>query len=384
MSEALVEAPSRAANIGSVVLKLTSPCNLNCDYCYIYNHEDQGWKRRPKTLSDELLEAFLGRMRAYCERHDHGVSIVLHGGEPLLVGPARLRAIVERIRERLGPRLTYLSVQTNGTLIDDALADLVAELGIGVGVSLDGPRDVHDAARKYHDGRGSHADTLRGLDLLRTRGVEPYVLSVVNPAFDGGECYRYFRSLGLRRFDFLLPDVSWDNKERFYGEYGETPVADFYRGLVDAWLAEDEPDVQVRTAHGLFHALLGGAGTHTDAFGNPAMSYLIVETDGAFEALDALRVCASELSATGLDATHNEIDDLYTIAPELHRNIYTGMPLCATCRACPEVGICGGGYLPHRYSRERGFDNPSVWCADIRALLGYMRARILDASASSD
>jgi uncharacterized protein len=69
-------------------------------------------------------------------------------------------------------------------------------------------------------------------------------------------------------------------------------------------------------------------------------------------------------------------DDLEQALPIVHAVIHDGIPLSATCEACPEVGICGGGYLPHRFSRERRFDNPSVWCADILRLIDHMRATI--------
>jgi uncharacterized protein len=62
----------------------------------------------------------------------------------------------------------------------------------------------------------------------------------------------------------------------------------------------------------------------------------------------------------------------------VHQVVHRGIPLCATCRRCPEAAICGGGHLPHRYARKNGFDNPSVWCADILALMRHMRSRLLD------
>jgi uncharacterized protein len=369
-------------SISSVVLKVASPCNLNCDYCYIYNHEDQAWKRRPKLLSSEVFDAFLARVDEYAREFGHRMSIVFHGGEPTLIGWETLAGFVAKTRATLGERLAGLSMQTNGTLIDAAWADALKDMSIGVGVSIDGPPEVHDAARKYHNGKGSHADSLRAIELLRDRGMEPYALSVVNPAFDGGECFRYFRQLGFKRMDFLLPDVSWDNKQRFYGELGPTPVGKFYSSLIDAWFQEDDPEVVVRTPYGLLRGLIGGLSGETDAFGNPPMGYVIVETDGAIEALDALRVCAEGIGGTGLNVLRNGFAEVYTATEPALRRIYTGMALPTACQACPERKICGGGYLPHRYSRARGFDNPSVWCEDIQMMLGSLRRQIGDATGA--
>jgi uncharacterized protein len=200
-------------------------------------------------------------------------------------------------------------------------------------------------------------------------------LCVIKPGISGAEVYRHFRLLGLRRLDFLFPDVSHDNKARFYGHLGPTPVAGYLIPVFDAWMEEDDPDVSVRVLWGLLRQLLGGKAT-TDIFGNPRMGYLVVETDGSIEALDALRVCESGLGKSGLNVLRNSFDDLYLGLPLVHQVVHEGIPMAPQCRACPESRICGGGYLPHRYARANGFDNPSVWCADILKLLGHMRKHL--------
>jgi uncharacterized protein len=118
-----------------------------------------------------------------------------------------------------------------------------------------------------------------------------------------------------------------------------------------------------------------GDGPGSDAFGNPLMSYLVVDTDGSIEAMDALRVCREGIVASGLNVLSHGFDDLEEGMPLVHRAVHEGFPLAETCRRCPEREVCGGGHLPHRWSAERGFDNPSAWCADIQALLAHVRAR---------
>lgn len=358
--------------ITGVVLKIAAPCNLNCGYCYVYNHEDQLWRTRPKRISDEVFDAFLASASEYCQRRRHKLSITFHGGEPTLVGPERLDQLAQRARAVLGDFLGGLSMQTNATLLDERWAEVIERNQIGLGISLDGPAQVHDAERVYHDGRGSHADTVAGLRKMQELGLRPYILSVLNPQLGGRATYEYFRELGIEHFDLLLPDVSHDNKQRFYGGLAETPVADALIEVLDAWLAEDNPAVKLRTLEDLVRGTLGGSRL-TDAFGNAPMGYLIVETDGAIEALDALRVCGQGVGSSGLDVMNNRLDEIYTDSLPAVREIYHGMPLCSECRNCPEVKICGGGYLPHRYSRARGFDNPSVWCSDIKRVLAYLR-----------
>lgn len=112
----------------------------------------------------------------------------------------------------------------------------------------------------------------------------------------------------------------------------------------------------------------------TDAFGNPTLSYLVIDTDGGIEGNDVLKICAPGLPMTGLSVFRNGFDDLTHDHGIVGQMVHGGIPLCKTCQACPEVAICGGGYLPHRWSVERGFDNPSVWCEDIKEVISSLRA----------
>ena len=365
---------ARQGRIDNLVVKVAERCNLNCSYCYIYNHEDKSYVRRPKFMEESVFGHLLTRMKEYCDRRaPHSMSITLHGGEPTLLGPSRVAYYARRAREVLGNRLAGFCMQTNGTLLNDEWVRVIVENKIHVGISLDGPPEVHDACRVDHAGRGSHAATVRGLRVLQNAGLNPGVLSVINPIADGGDTYCYYRALGVSRMEFLFPDVSRDSKERLYGASG-TPVADFLMSAFDAWFGEDNPDISVRVLWSLLSSMMGS--THaSDMFGNPLMSYLIIETDGSIQALDALRVCEEGIGESGLNVATDGFDDLARGLPLARRVIHNGVPLCRECLLCPEVAVCGGGYLPHRYSGKNGFDNPSAWCKDILKLIAHLRMR---------
>jgi uncharacterized protein len=78
----------------------------------------------------------------------------------------------------------------------------------------------------------------------------------------------------------------------------------------------------------------------------------------------------------------NGFDDLRVGLPLVYQAVHEGFPLSPICQACHEKDICGGGYLPHRYSRVSGFNNPSVWCADILKLIGHIRRKIDEDAAA--
>jgi uncharacterized protein len=266
-------------------------------------------------------------------------------------------------------------MQTNGTLLDDRWVEVIRQNGVRVGVSIDGPEDVHDGQRVDHLGRGSYAATVRGLRLLQQAGLAPGVLCVIDPAVSGLEVYRHFRSLGVERIEFLFPDISHDHKAEWYGRFGPTPLADYLIPVFEDWFAEDNPRIRIRLFWTLMSTILGGR-PQTDAFGNPLMGYLIIETDGGIQALDALRVCEEGIADSGLTIFSHGLDDLGEGMPLVNRLVHDGLPLSSTCEMCRERDTCGGGYIPHRYSRANGFDNPSVWCADILKLFSHVRSRV--------
>ncbi|MFD0524781.1 radical SAM protein [Paractinoplanes durhamensis] len=104
---ALRAAGHRPVPFREFVLKIHQRCNLACDYCYMYEHADQSWRERPRTMSDEVRDATLARMATHARDHDlPRVRIVLHGGEPLLYGTARLAEFVAQARATLPARST--------------------------------------------------------------------------------------------------------------------------------------------------------------------------------------------------------------------------------------------------------------------------------------
>ena len=122
--------------------------------------------------------------------------------------------------------------------------------------------------------------------------------------------------------------------------------------------------------------ILGGPST-LDQFGGAPLGFCFVETDGAIEGLDVLKICENGFARTA----HNVLTggfDAFAAGDDLHsETIFRGRPLPSGCNACPEAGTCGGGYIPHRFLHGAGLDRPSVWCRDLLGLFAQLR-RLLD------
>src|SRR5262249_42870179 len=149
----------------------------------------------------------------------HRLTITFHGGEPTLFGVKRFRKYAQLLRNNLGDRISGLHVQTNGTLLDDKWFELFRDLDVDVGISLDGEPERHDQQRLDHFGRGSHECVQQAIRAAISNGISPSIIAVVDPAAEGSRTYQHFRSLGIEKIDFLLPDVTHDSKPSLFPNY---------------------------------------------------------------------------------------------------------------------------------------------------------------------
>ena len=364
------------------VFKVTARCNLNCSYCYVFNKSDQSWRSRSRVMSDEVFEAALVRIRRHCvESTQPIIRLMFHGGEPMLAGVRRFRRWLEQIHHELdGLARISLAVQTNAVLIDDEWARLLNDFGVEVGVSLDGPKEVNDRFRVNHAGRGSYDDVVAGIGTLRRRGVPFSILSVVQFGSDGRSVYRHFQDMQPNTINFLFPDHNHTDIAAVRRDHGPHPVADFLMPVADEWYATGGSRGDVPLLRNIARIILGGD-TRSDMFGNPPLGFVFIETDGEIEGLDVLRLDAEGMASTGLSVLNDDFLSIASVSPFHAQAIFDGLPLPQGCAGCPERDTCAGGYLPHRFSTSRGFDNPSVWCADILILFAHLR-RLLDVDGS--
>ena len=185
-----------------LIVQPTSFCNLDCSYCYVAGRDDT------TRMTSQTLQRVAAHSMDYFERAD----VVFHAGEPLTVGLDWFRdavAIFDAAAARSGREIRF-GVQTNGVLVNDEWAAFFVEHDFMVGVSLDGPADIHDSSRLTLGGRGSHARSERGFRLLRDAGLNPSVLAVLSEAGlrRPDALYDYFTGLGVERLGFNVEDAT--------------------------------------------------------------------------------------------------------------------------------------------------------------------------------
>ncbi|MBV6702776.1 FxsB family radical SAM/SPASM domain protein [Kitasatospora aureofaciens] len=362
------------------VVKVHSRCDLACDHCYVYEHADTSWRTRPKVIGDEVLAKAAERIGAHAATHRlPAVRVVLHGGEPLLAGPDRLRLVAEALRAALPPGCALdLRIHTNGVLLGRAFCELFAELDIKVGISLDGDKAANDRHRRFADGRSSHPQVLRAVALLREpayRRLFAGLLCTIDVENDPVAVYRALAELQPPAVDFLLPHATWDDPPKRPSGAGASPYADWLLTVHDLWEADGRP-FAVRTFESV-HRTRRGFTSLTESLGLEPSDLVVLETDGTFEQVDSLKTAFDGAPATGFDVFAHSLDDVARHPGIAARQ--SGLAgLSATCRSCPVVRTCGGGLYAHRYRGDDGgggFDNPSVYCGDLMTLINGIAAR---------
>jgi uncharacterized protein len=232
-------------------------CNLACSYCFFLDKEllYEGDRFR---MSDQVLDQYI---RQLIEAHDvPNVTVAWQGGEPTLMGVDFYRRSIELQDKYRRPGMEFLNtMQTNGTLLNDEWCEFFKENDYLIGISIDGPREIHDAYRVYKRGKGSFDKVMRGLRLLQKHGLEYNVLTTVN-RINGDyplEVYRFLRDeVGTEWMQFIpVIERVDENGEPAHlrGMYasdrsvGAEQFGTFLTTIYDEWVRNDVGTVYVQT-----------------------------------------------------------------------------------------------------------------------------------------
>ena len=365
-----------------VSFKMSEVCNLDCPYCYFFFNGDESHKDNPARMPVRIAE-LTGKFLAEGAR-ELGipvVSIALHGGEPLMVGKKRFREICDALIRTISPHASLqLGVQTNGILLDEEWIRLFSELNISVGISIDGPKHINDAVRFDKLKRGSYDRIVQGIKLLQKshkEGLigEPGALAVILPGTSAKEIYNHIvHDLGLWKFDFMLPKDSWEN----YSQDMSSFVEKFSLELMNCWLEDDNPNINVRSMKNMFAPFLTDFGVDT------RINYIVdltetitIRSNGDVSPDDSLPSISKEYRHTGCNVATSTLKEFYAhpLWEDLRHTISKPPEACAKCEW---LGFCGGGELITRYSKSRKFDNPTIYCNRNKILYSRVREYISD------
>ena len=212
-----------------LVIQPTPFCNIDCRYCYLPQRSSRAVVSR-ETLVNMFTQVFASGWTSDC------LSVVWHAGEPMVL-PIGFYRDAFRIIEQLKPAQLAVahSFQTNGTLIDDGWCEFFADEQVDVGVSIDGPKRLHDSQRVTRSGRGTFERTIAGIRLLLRHEVPFHVISVLSSASMAAprELFDFYVEEGIERVCFNVEESEGDHVSRSFTESGIEDA--YYRFLAEFW-----------------------------------------------------------------------------------------------------------------------------------------------------
>jgi uncharacterized protein len=351
-----------------VVAKPTGPlCNLNCEYCFYLEKKALFAPGEQYRMSDKVLSAFITNY--ITSQPTPIVEFVWQGGEPTLMGLKFFKRVVELQKPFAGTKTITNSLQTNGTLLNDEWCRFLKQHNFMVGISIDGPEEVHDRYRRDRAGKGTFDQVMDGLHLLQKHKVEYNVLASVarETARQPLEVYRFLRDQGVEFIQFspivertadacssrhglrLACPATLDEAEPqtevepwsvIPGEYG-----DFLIAIYEEWVRNDVGRVFVMNFEWALNAWIGNPSPvciHAEQCGRS----LVIEHNGDVYACDH---CVYPEYKLGNVLTAS----LYDMAERSRQSGFgvtkqTG--LTRWCRECQVLAACRGGCPKHRFA----------------------------------
>lgn len=337
-------------------------CNIDCSYCYYLEKERFYPEEKRFRMSDALLEHYVRDLiAAQADAGGREVAFAWQGGEPTLLGVEFFERAVALQRKYARPGLPITNaIQTNGTLLDDEWGRFLSREKFLVGISVDGPRRIHDRYRRDRAGRGTFDKVMLGLDVLRRYGIAFNVLCTVHRenAIKGKEVYAFLKTLGTQHIQFIpiverrsrsgalaaAPQID-ANPENLVSEWSVSPRAygKFLCEVFDAWYRKDIGHYFVQ----FFEDQVGMW------MGRPASLCVFAETCGtglAMEHNGDVYTCDHYVYPQYLVGNIGQTDlgDLANSAKVRQFGQDKKERLTAQCRRCQFRFACNGGCPKHR------------------------------------
>ena len=347
----------RAPAFGTMVKPIGSACNLDCHYCY-YRDKSEIYNDRMPRMSEELLEKYINQYINGASQEN--ISFCWHGGEPLMAGLPFFEKAMELQNKYAGDKVIENTLQTNGILVNDDWCRFFKDNNFLIGLSLDGPEDIHDAFRRDCGGAPTFTRVMKAVELMTKHGVEFNILSTVNARSEGrgAEVYKFLSSinpylqflpvveyvrerLGKRPL-IVSPDeedavpAPWSVSAKGYGQ--------FMCDVFDEWMKFDVGRKFVQ----LFDITLGnwcGVPPTLCAFGEVCGDGLVVEHNGDVYSCDHFVYPEYRLG----NIADNELVAMYRSSEQqaFGRDKRDALPL--ECKRCNYYFLCRGECPKHRF-----------------------------------
>ena len=341
-------------------------CNLDCEYCFYLEKRALFGSGEKFRMSDNTLSAFIKNYIA--SQPTPVVEFVWQGGEPTLLGQAFFQRVIALQQPYARQKTIRNVIQTNGTLLDEAWCRFLKKHDFMVGISLDGPKNIHDRYRRDGKGRGTFEKVIRGLRLLQRHGVEYNVMACVarDTAVKPLEVYRFFKDAGVEFIQFTpiierpadecsakqglrlaaFPALDRPAVQTEVTDWSVLPedYADFLIAIFEEWVHQDVGNVFVMNFEWALNAWIGNPSpvcVHAEQCGRS----LVIEHNGDVFACDHGVYPQFRLGSIQTDTlpamVRKSLESQFGISKE------TSLP--RQCKACEVLAACRGGCPKHRF-----------------------------------
>jgi len=364
-SESADQAPARPP-LGVLVKPACADCNLACAYCFYTPKSALYPDSKRHRMSPAVLERFIS---SFMPLAGDNPSFGWQGGEPTLMGLDFFRKVIllEKRYGRSGQAVGN-GLQTNGTLIDDEWAAFLARWNFLVGISIDGPPEIHDHWRLTRSRRGSLAEVLKGLEALKRQRAEFNALVMVTSlsARRPDDVFDFLLEQGIRFFQFI-PCVERDPVTGEPAEFTVDPVqyGEFMCRIFDRWADESGPQTYVRMFDDLLMAYVQGR-QPTCIFQDRCGSYVVVEHNGDVYCCDFFVDPEWRLG----NLMETPLAEL-AASPLLEQFAQRKSAYGDQCRECEWVHFCHGGCPKHRLAFGDKPSDPNYLCPGYKLIFAH-------------
>lgn len=334
-------------------------CNLKCRYCW-FNPLDQS---KVELMPLDLLEKLV---RDYAEADDSGsYQFIWHGGEPLMAGRSFFDAALRFQRHYMANAPIKNVIQTNGTMLNDDWSAFFIENRFGVGISLDGPKWMHDANRVTPRGDGSHDRVMCNLVRARERGLRLSVIATINKVNVGSpeEIFRFFIDHGIRSFGFNMVYERDSDGQPLPFSVSNEEYAQFQTKIFDLWLAEDNSRIRIRHIDSIVKGMLG-LPVKSCIYAGSCQRFLNIGSDGD------VYPCERLTTAPKLGSLYQSSLGEIVRSEPYRKHAHMTEHLAKDCQSCRFLNVCRNGCTHHRVHGKLYF------CEGRKAVFRHIEAAI--------
>jgi len=345
--------------IDLLVFQGTPFCNIDCKYCYLPNRSDK------TRITLEVIEKTIDRILEESLLSER-LTVLWHAGEPLVLPISFYEEAFHLIRKRIPSNVKVIqNIQTNLTLVNQEWCSFFTKYNVDLGISLDGPKFLHDQNRVQRNGRGTYDQVIQGIELLKKNNIPLRIICVIskNSAMFPEEIYDFFHSIGASWVGFNIDEIEADNKVSSYSDSDdcEEIMYNFYSTIFKRHKNEGKPFV-IREIRDQYNRIKYAPISNEDAVGSHLLqpfAIVTVSSKGDFSTFcpEMLNTNESELYGSLVlgNVFNNSFSDVIKSEKfiKINNDIKAGVDLCKN--TCEYFGASRGGAPGNKLGEKGSF-----------------------------